>query len=570
MARPSRAVPAAVFLVLAALVLATGYGYHRNQCRILQNEAAVQLAAIAELKINQIVGWRRERMEDGLVAARTPLEVEAIARYLRSPSPVLEKPIRHWLGAMASRYDYRAVLLLDASGRPRLATGLDGMQLPAEASAEAIRVLRKGEVALSEFHSSREIPVPHLNLYVPLQGAGALVCRVDPQRFLYPLIQGWPVPSRTAETLLIRQEGKDVLYLNELRHRKGTAMTLRFPVNEPNLPSAMAVRGEEGTVEGKDYRGTVVLASIRRVPGSPWFLVAKVDVEEIYAPLRMETAWAFLATSGLVVIIGLSLVLWWKRQAGKMVRTLNVELERRVTERTAQLADANKELETFAYSVSHDLRTPLRGIDGFSKVLLEDCAGQLDTTAREHLGRIRAASQRMGLLIDDLLKLSRVSRMEMHLGRVDLSVLAREVAEELGHGEAARVVEWRITPGLVARADPGLARILLENLLGNAWKFTARHPKARIEFGVRPHGGGDGIGSPSVFFVRDDGAGFDMTYADKLFAPFQRLHATWEFEGTGIGLANVQRIVHRHGGRAWAEGVVEQGATFFFTLSNEP
>jgi signal transduction histidine kinase len=555
---------------LAALVLAAGYGYHRSQSRVLRNEVAGRLAAIAELKINQIVGWRRELMEDGLVAARTPLEVEAIARYLRSPSPVLEKPILQWLAVLASRYDYRAVLLLDASGRPRLATGLDGMRLPAETSAEAIRVLSKGEVALSDFHSSREIPVPHLDLYVPLQGVGVLVCRVDPQRFLYPLIQGWPVPSRTAETLLVRQEGKDVLYLNELRHRKGTATTLRFPINDPQLPAAMAIRGEEGIVEGEDYRGIKVLASIRRVPGSPWFMVAKVDAEEIFAPLRMETAWAFLATAGLVVIIGLSLVLWWKRQAGKMIRTLNVELERRVTERTAQLADANKELETFAYSVSHDLRTPLRGIDGFSKVLLEDCDGQLDTTAREHLGRIRAASQRMGLLIDDLLKLSRVSRMEMHLGRVDLSVLAREVAEELGRGEAARVVEWRITPGLVARADPGLARILLENLLGNAWKFTARHPKARIEFGARLPGGGDGIGSPPVFFVRDDGAGFDMAYADKLFAPFQRLHATREFEGTGIGLANVQRIVHRHGGRAWAEGVVEQGATFFFTLSNEP
>ncbi|PYO40449.1 MAG: hypothetical protein DMD33_17680 [Gemmatimonadetes bacterium] len=228
---------------------------------------------------------------------------------------------------------------------------------------------------------------------------------------------------------------------------------------------------------------------------------------------------------------------------------------------TAQLEAANVELDAFAYSVSHDLRAPLRSIDGFSQALLEDYAGQLDAAGQDYLQRVRAATQRMATLIDDLLDLSRVTRSEMTIAPVDLSELARELATELTSGDPERHVEIVITPDVAVRADRGLLRVVLQNLMGNAWKFTGKRSDARIEVGVVAADG------ERAYYVRDNGAGFDMAYASKLFGAFQRLHRVTEFPGTGVGLATVQRIIHRHGGRVWAESAVGRGATFYFTLS---
>ncbi len=244
-------------------------------------------------------------------------------------------------------------------------------------------------------------------------------------------------------------------------------------------------------------------------------------------------------------------------------------LARRVRERTAALEAANKELEAFSYSVSHDLRAPLRALNGFSQALLSQYGPQLDAQGRHYLERIQASAQRMGDLIDDLLTLSRITRREMTRQPVDLSALAREIAAELQAREPQRQAEFNIADGLTTEGDPHLLRIALENLLGNAWKFTGKREQTFIEFGKIERGrAGDSL-SPHTFFVRDNGAGFDMAYAGKLFAPFQRLHGLEEFPGTGIGLATVQRIVARHGGRVWAEAAVEQGATFYFTLGGE-
>jgi PAS domain S-box-containing protein len=245
-------------------------------------------------------------------------------------------------------------------------------------------------------------------------------------------------------------------------------------------------------------------------------------------------------------------------------RRMFVGVCRDVTERKRaeeRIVAANRELDAFAYSVSHDLRAPLRGLDGFSLALVEDYGDSLDDQARDYLRRIRAASQRMGQLIDDLLRLSRSTRGEMKMEEVDLSSVAESIVSELCRREPGRNVAVEIAPRLVAHGDAKLLRILLENLIGNAWKFTSRKDAARIEFGAERESG------RPIYFVRDDGAGFDMTYGDKLFSAFQRLHGANEFEGTGIGLATCTRIVHRHGGEISAEGAVGKGATFSFTLA---
>jgi len=249
-----------------------------------------------------------------------------------------------------------------------------------------------------------------------------------------------------------------------------------------------------------------------------------------------------------------------RRRAEDEIRRLNAELHARVTTRTAQLETTNKELEAFAYSVSHDLRAPLRAIDGFSAMLAEDAGGKLTQEDLDHLQRVRHAAQRMAALLDDLLGLSRTSRRDLRRVEVDLSALATSLLDELRQAHPGRSVECVVAPHLTARADRELVRVILSSLISNAWKFTGRRDAARIEVGAFENGG------ERVFFVRDNGAGFDMSYAEHLFGAFQRMHSAEEFEGNGIGLATVQRLVTMHGGRVWAEAAVDEGATLYFTI----
>jgi signal transduction histidine kinase len=252
-------------------------------------------------------------------------------------------------------------------------------------------------------------------------------------------------------------------------------------------------------------------------------------------------------------------------EAETETRQLNVELEKRVDERTRQLAALNQELEAFSHSVAHDLRAPLRHMYGFSQVLFDDYENQFPEDAKPLLKRIQEAVQRMTQMVDALLELTKVARGDLQISKIPLSEVVKSISDELHTREPSRNVLVTIQPDLTLHADPRLLQILLENLFSNAWKFTTRHPSAKIEFGCLPESQ-----NGKVFFIRDNGAGFDITAANRLFIPFQRLHTDADFSGTGIGLATVYRIVQRHGGKIWAESEVDRGATFYFTLPDHP
>ena len=358
-------------------------------------------------------------------------------------------------------------------------------------------------------------------------------------------------PSTAGSVVLIDHRGA-------LAIRRGSGDEPPLQLNQ-NPIILKALGGQEGSVETADpVTGEESLISYTSVGGIGWAVLSRQPIAAVLAPVTALQRTIFgLALVSFLAMLGMG-YLWLHtiRRYHQALLESDKAKDRYLTELTA----VNRELEAFSYSVSHDLRAPLRGIDGFSQALLEDYAEKLGAKGKNYLQRVRAASQRMAQLIDDLLQLSRLARSEMRREDVDLSGMARAIAADLQKTQPDRQVDVRIAQGVVAEGDPRLLRVVLDNLLSNAWKFTSKNPRATIEFGVIENDG------RPAYFVRDDGAGFDMAYGDKLFGPFQRLHAPTEFPGTGIGLATVQRIVHRHGGRVWATGAVGQGATFSFTL----
>jgi len=863
-----------LFIIFSAFIIAVGFWWYGNQKNTTLKHWKDTLESVADLKRGEVVRWRQERIGDALSLSRSPFVLEKVETLFKN-----NNNSKAAIGLMISRLTlilepggYSNIYLLNNKGKIVLSLNESHKgTLNKTTVALFYKSLASGKVMVSDFYPDRAHKTVHIDLISPLiiqrdqkkELLGALVFIINPEQFLYPLIQNWPGPSPSAETLLVEQEGDRVLFLNTLRHRQAPPLTLTLPLDAPQLPAAWALKGHEGMFEGRDYRGVPVLAVTRNIPGSSWHMVAKVDNAEVFAGLYREgrliaagvftlvllvgtsmgwvlaaqreghykelfrlknerqallthfeylvkyandiillmdeggnlqeaneravqtygydratllrlnirdivsegetpailrwshqelaeagnvyegfhrrqdgnifpvevsvnliqvegqnycqeiirdiserkraeaeiklnearlaslvkiaqyefesiqdlldftlneavaltgsklgyiysydkatrqftlNAWSqdvmqactiiepqtiyHLAKTGLwgeavrqarpimvndfqaphalkkgypeghaelykyltipvfsgeriVAVVGVAnkasdyddgdvrqLTLMmdgvWKivarRQAEEELQLLNLELEQRVRARTAQLEAANQELEAFSYSVSHDLRAPLRGIDGWSLAFLEDYGDGLDDQGRNYLEWVRAETQRMGQLIDAMLSLSRVGRAELRREPVDLTALAQNIADRLRQTGPARQAEFILQPGLTVTADPQLLKIALFNLLDNAWKFTGRQPAAVIEFGrMAPDG-------QPVFFLRDNGTGFDMTYAANLFGAFQRLHQASEFPGTGIGLATVKRIINRHGGRIWAEAAVDQGATFYFTL----
>ncbi len=419
---------------------------------------------------------------------------------------------------------------------------------------------------------------------------GVAMFYINIDSYLKPLLYAGTAMGGTDDIALVNR-GSTILMPLKFPLPDGTIpKPLEYKIHA--LPATMAARGEEGLIIADDYRGVRVLSAYRQVsvgPNQSWGLVVKRDQAEVFAPLRNGVLYTCLVAFLGLMVGALLVVLTANRisrpiqalsrtarevetgnfavrapvktsdEIGALAATFNSMLER-IQKWGDEIERTNKELEAFSYSVSHDLRAPLRGIDGFSQALLEDYYEKVDETGRDYLTRVRAATQHMGRLIDDLLKLSRLAKTEMRQEPVSLSDIITEIIDSLKKNEPDRFVECEVEEGIMVNGDQYLIEIAMENLVNNAWKFTGKTERPRIQFGMNQK---DGL---NIYYVKDNGVGFDMAYSGKLFGAFQRLHSSEEFSGTGIGLVTVQRIIHRHGGRIWAEAEPNKGATFFFTI----
>lgn len=570
-------VPALVLLALAVILALIGWAVAERHAADVRGESEAALLAIQKVQSDEIARWYADEKSDTLLLAGAASVVAPLEEYLaggaRGPVPgdldaVLELYRSGHDVAAVAVYDERLRLIVESPGRRTPEPGAERRRVL------AARALGEDAIVFSGAYLAEDGSVG-MDFAAPVRDRagrdvlGVLLVHLDAEDVLYPVLAEWPSSLQAGQTELAAVQGDQVVSVGPALEEGPGPLTMSRPLSDPDLPVAMAARGATGVAEGVDDQGRPVLAALGRVPETPWYLVVSQELAVIEEPIRERALFTLGGVVGTIVLAGVVLLLYWRsREIGERKATerrleeLAADLERRVRERTDELRAANAELEAFSYSVSHDLRAPLRALDGFSLALVEDYGNILDGQAADYLGRIRGASQRMGLLIDDLLMLSRVTRRDMTWEESDLSALARGIGLELAAEEPGREVAFTVTPDLTVEGDRHLLDVLLRNLLGNAWKFTSRTQGARVEVGVEDHAG------TRAFFVRDNGAGFDPRHADKLFTPFQRLHGDDEFPGIGIGLATVQRIVRRHGGRVWAEGETGKGATVWFTLGS--
>jgi len=814
------------FLLFTIVIIITGLLYSKTYEKNYRKEVEQQLSAIADLKISQMVAWRKERLSDAKLFYKNEAFTEHVINYLKNPNDLDAKTnIQVWLNKVKTGYNYDAAFLCDTSCIKRIIIS-ERTECPKTIiTPPKYDSLKLNKIVFQDFYLDDTIKKIFLNILVPItdkknnnQLIAWVELRIDPDMYLYPLINIWPTPSKTAETLIAKRDGDSAEYLNTLKFRKNTALKLHIPLNRKDILIVKAVLGEKGIVEGLDYKGDEVIGYARPVPNAPWFMVARMNKEELFEPLKEKQLSLLVFIVSLILVLGsVGAFLWWqqiiknykdkvaaaaaiikkeeslqfalettksgawdlnlldgtasrtlmhdqifgyesllpkwtyemflehvlpedrpeversfgeaiatvsdwnfecrilradgelrwisangghkKNQEGKpslmsglvhditirkqaeeslqiknqmfedslvsqsyadstgtiilvnnaflhmwdytskeqvkgnsvgslfadpadavqvlealashnkwegefrakrndgttfvcyglatsirnkqgkligyqstnlnitneteareVIHKLNAELEDRVVQRTIQLETANKELEAFSYSVSHDLRAPLRAVHSYTNILLEDYDKFLDDEGKRICGIISSSAIQMGKLIDDLLSFSRIGRSTVKFELVDMKSLATSVINEICGEKPISRINLELGKLSKAYCDPNLIRIVWTNLISNAIKYSSKKPLSEIVISSIQK---DHI---VTYSVKDNGAGFDMLHVHKLFGVFQRLHGMSEFEGTGVGLAIVQSVILKHGGNVWAEGEVGKGATFYFSL----
>ena len=587
---------AGVFLLLAAVLAVAAWGYLSHQQAEARAEAHRELSAIADLKLKQIHDWREERLSDARFFARARFVAQDVKRFLAEPnSEAARAAMLHWLDLLKSGDRYFSVMVFDMRFERRLALPASAGEAPASIRNLLEEAVQRREVVISDLHRDETNGLIHFDIAFPVfegadaqQGAplASVLLELDARRFLFPLVNSWPTPSQTAETLLVRREGNEVLYLNDLRHRPETALAFRLPFTSLNLPAARALGGETKVLEGVDYRGVPVVAAGRLIPGTAWAMVAKVDREEIYSPLRQQML-AALSVLGVLLLAGALLValLWRQRSAlflehelaerkvhekemeraaealrearDKLARA-NEDLERQVLERTVQLVEANANLQSFCYTAAHDLRSPLRSIKSFSEIVVEDHGANLGAEGRSMLERISASADQLARLLDNLLEYSRMSQAELKLQPVSLSKAVGEVLALLqGDVRARNATVTAVDPLPEVIGHAATVVLLITNLVSNALKFIPSGVQPQVRIWAERNG------SRVRLSVQDNGIGIAPQDQEKIFGAFQRLHGKQAYPGTGLGLAIVRKGAERMGGRVGVESEPGKGSRFW-------
>ena len=555
-------------------IIAAGYLYYEKQKARFVENVKNDLVAITVLKVGQIANWRKERLAEAQVILGNRIMARHIKEFMDDPgTTAIRKDILDWLTLVKNNHEYSEIFLVDAKGKAVLSVGSTAADIETHSKNMVQEAIHSGKVVFTDIYRTEVSKSLHLSLIIPVllpnsRPSGALLLIMDPNTFLYPLIQTWPVLSRTAETLLIRREGDDALYINELRHRKDTALSLRFPLSQKELPAAMAVLGKRGLTEGIDYRGKSVFASVDAIPGSPWFIVTKVDKDEVYEPLRGNARLVLLIIIILIISSGLGIALWWRQQNvlfyreqyekevkyGAERESAKKEIEKTVEE----LRRSNEELKQFAYIASHDLQEPLRMIASYLQLIERRYKGKLDKDADEFIAFAVDGANRLQNMIIGLLAYSRVGTKGKPFEEINCSeVLGNAISNlKIAIEESGALVTADRLPDI--KADAGQLIQVLQNLMANAIKFRLEDPPRIHVSAVKKE-------AEWVFSVRDNGIGIAPEYKDRIFNIFQRLHGK-EYPGVGIGLSLCRRIVERHGGRIWFESETGKGTTFYFTI----
>lgn len=557
-----------VFVLLAAGIVTTGYLYYRHYEQTYRSEVEGRLSAIAELKVGELTSWRRERMADGEVLFNNGAFSSLVRRALVSPTDSeARRQLQEWMGKYVDNCQYDQIRLLDAQGATQVVVPSNRAGVSSTVVQRVPEILRTSHVTFQDFYRNEHDQRVYLAILVPiLEGAdahrplGVLVLRIAPDVYLYPFIKRWPTPSATAETLLVRREGHDVVFLNELRFATNTALNLRAPLGGGTaVPAIQAVLGMESVMEGRDYRNVPVLAALRTIPDSPWALVARMDMMEVYAPMR-ERLWQVVIMMGILLFgAGASVGLVWRHQRARYYRD-RAEVADALQQSSRDLQAKNVELEHFLYTASHDLKSPVVTVRTFLGYLEQDIAAADAGRIGKDLQFIRAATDKMGRLLDELLELSRIGRVVSPPVPVALRGLVDEAIGAVAGRIAEQGVEVKVDdPGVMLRGDRLRLAEIWQNLVENAVKFVANVKDPRVEIGVEMRG------KETLFFVRDNGIGIDRRYFQKVFGLFEKLDP--KSEGTGMGLAIVKRIVELYQGRIWVESAGSgQGSCFYFTL----